>query len=383
MTAKSLLRTFAIILVNLIFSYSVWGQQSRFSINSARNSSIGGLHAALTDEYSTIFNNPAGFRGVKSDFTVSELTFKISGPVSTMILAAQGGDLQQVLSDLGSSNIGFELAGPISIGKIDRNMAFCVINAFDVDIFVPDLTQDAEINGRFDLGGAFGYSFGIDLEKANSQLNFGFLAKLFLRSEMNITKSFGDILAAFDDITSLFSPDSLPLGIGFGVGIDIGMKFIWNNTISVGLAVRDIYTPVFMFNFDSLTTMIGGEGAQFEYSAIPSDYSIGFMFSPQVSLFNGLVGNIKVMLDYNDIFDFALNSANKRHILLHLGLGLEFTVFDVLALRIGLYDGLPTAGIGLDFHIFKFNFAMFGSELSSQPGMMSVYNLMIGLEFSY
>ena len=374
------------VLFSLSFSLNVlslYSQQSRFLISSARTSAIGGPHAALTDQFSTIFNNAAGFRGVQSDLTVSELTFKVSGPVSTMVMAAQGGDLTQLLSELGSSNIGLEIVGPLSIGKIDKNMAWGVYNIIDADVFVPDLTQNAEIKGRFDLGGVFGYSFGIDFIDSNSQLNFGFLGKVFFRSEMVVEKSLTDILAAISDISTLLSPDALPLSMGFGVGVDIGMKYIWNDVLSVGLAIRDLYTPLFMFNYDSLTTLSAGGSPVFAYSHLSTDYSLGIMFSPKISLFSGLIGNIKILFDYNDIFDFALNSTYKKHILLHFGLGLEFTLFDILALRMGLYEGLPTAGLGLDLHIFKFHFAMFGTELGSQPGLMSVYNLMVGMEFSY
>ena len=362
---------------------SLHSQQSRFVVNSARNSAIGGPHAALTDQFSTIFNNPAGYRGVKSDFTVSNLGFRITGPVSTLLLASQGGDITSILGELGSTTIGLEMNGPIYIGKIDNNMAWGVFNVLDTDIFIPTLTQDARINGRFDLGGVFGYSFGVDFIDTNNQMNFGFLTKLFFRTEMKITKSFTDIIAAISDITSLFDPNTLPLDMGFGVGIDLGMKYIWNDSLSFGLAVRDIYTPLFMFKYNSLGTLIDGGSPNFEYLTLPSDYSFGIMYSPDIAFFDGLIGDIKVMFDYNNIFDFALDPENARHILLHFGLGVEFTVFDILALRLGVYEGLPTTGLGLDLHLFKFNFAMFGSELSSQPGLMSVYNLMVGIEFSY
>jgi len=384
MIDKSSFRLFIVFHLFLIFiSIPLVAQNSKFSISNARNSAIGGPHAALTDQFSTIFNNAAGYRDVKSDFTVSEMTFKITGPVSTMVLAAQGGDIQEMLGQLGSTSIGLELIGPISIGRINNNFAWGVYSIIDTDVFIPSLTQDAEVKGRFDLGGVFGYSFGIDLIGTESKLDFGFLTKLFFRSETVVTKSFTDIMAAISDISILLSPDAIPLSFGFGIGLDLGMKYVWKDTLSVGLAVRDIYTPLFMFNYDSLTTLIGGGSPLFVYSTLSPDYSLGIMYTPGVTLLNGLLGNIRIMLDYNDIFDFALNPETRRHILLHFGLGVEFTVFDILAIRMGLYEGLPTAGLGLDLHIFKFNFAMFGSELSTQPGLMSVYNLMASIEFSY
>ncbi|MBI9100705.1 MAG: hypothetical protein JEY91_19690 [Spirochaetaceae bacterium] len=372
-----------IFLLFINFLYFIYGQESRFTINSPRESALGGAHAALTDDFSTIFNNPAGFRGVNSDFTVSGMTFKVTGPVSTMMLAAQGGDLLQIIGDMGSTNIGLDIIGPFSMGRIKNNNAWGVYNVIDANVFIPSLTQDAVISGRFDLGGVFGYSFGIDFIDSNNQMNFGFLTKLFFRTEMNIEKSFIDIMSSLSDIEALFSPSTLPLDMGFGVGIDIGIKYIWNDVLSIALAVRDLYTPLFMFRFNSLTSLVDGEAPQFEYVNLPQDYSIGILYEPDISFFNGLLANIKIMFDYNDIFDFALNHENARHILLHFGLGGEFTLFDILSLRFGFYEGLPAFGAGLDLHMFKFNFAMFGRELSTQPGLMSVYNLMFGIDFSY
>lgn len=377
--------SFSLIIV-LVFSAAalpLQAQDSRFRIESARNAALGGAHAALTDQYSTIFNNAAGYRGVESDLSVSELTFKVTGPVSTMILAAQGGDIVEILGELGSSNLGLEVVGPFSFGQIKNNKAWAVFNIIDIDVFIPDLTQDATVKGHFDLGGAFGYSFGIDFTGSDSQMDFGFLAKLFYRTEMNVVRSFADVMVAIDDITSLISPDTLPIDFGFGVGVDLGVKYIWKNTFSFGIAVRDLYTPLFMFRYDSLTSLADGGSPEFDYRTLPQDYSVGIMYTPDLILFKGLIGNIRIMLDYNDIFDFAVNSEYARHFLLHFGAGIEFTVFDILSLRFGLYEGLPAVGGGLDLHVFKLNYAMFGRELGSQPGLMSVYNLMIGVEFSY
>ncbi len=384
MTEKSGIKLFITLGLGLLFMYSsVYSEESRFVVSSPRTAAIGGMHAGLTDQFSTIFNNPAGFRGVKSDMTVSELNFKITGPVSTLMLASQGGELSEILGELGLTTIGFEMLGPISIGKIDNNMAWGIYNVIDTEVFIPDLTQDATVSARFDLGGVYGYSFGLDLIDSNNQMNFGFLTKIFYRTDVEIAKSFTDIVSAFSDITSLFSPDTIPLNMGFGAGLDVGMKFIWNDVISLGLVVRDIYTPLFMFRYDSVSSLASGGSPSFEYLALDPDYSIGILYTPELILFNGLMNNIKIMLDYSDIFDFAFNPEEARHPLLHIGLGVEFTLFDILALRFGLYEGLPAAGAGLDLHMFKLNFAMFGAELSSQPGLMSVYNLMIGIEFSY
>ena len=158
---------------------------------------------------------------------------------------------------------------------------------------------------------------------------------------------------------------------------------VFKNVLSFGLTVKDLYTPLLMLEYPSLTSFIDGGPAQPKYSSLPADYSLGVHYSPNLTLFDGLIDNVHVMLDYNDIFDFALNPEFSRHFLLHLGFGLEFTLFDILALRMGLNEGLPALGLGLDLHLFKMDFAMYGRELGTQPGIMPVYNIMIGFDFSY
>jgi hypothetical protein len=41
---------------------------------SARAAAMGGLHCAIADDASTLFSNPAGFRSVKPQFSVSQVT---------------------------------------------------------------------------------------------------------------------------------------------------------------------------------------------------------------------------------------------------------------------------------------------------------------------
>ncbi|MCF7951454.1 MAG: hypothetical protein K9L57_07460, partial [Spirochaetaceae bacterium] len=84
---------------------------------------------------------------------------------------------------------------------------------------------------------------------------------------------------------------------------------------------------------------------------------------------------------YKDIFDFWLYPELANNPILHLGLGAEITVLEILDVRMGLSQGLPAAGIGLDLHYFRLNASMFGTERSTEPGLAPVYNLQLGLEF--
>ncbi|HYW83277.1 MAG TPA: hypothetical protein VFB30_08475, partial [Spirochaetia bacterium] len=71
--------------------------------SSARLDAMGGLHVALADDISTLFSNPAGFRQAGPQFSVSELTMSLSGPVFSiadlMLRVANGESPNTLLSD--------------------------------------------------------------------------------------------------------------------------------------------------------------------------------------------------------------------------------------------------------------------------------------------
>jgi hypothetical protein len=61
----------------------------------------------------------------------------------------------------------------------------------------------------------------------------------------------------------------------------------------------------------------------------------------------------------------------------------EVVMLQILALRAGFNEGYFSAGLGLNLTFFSLNLTMFGSELSTEPGLRPVYNLLLGLEFRY
>ena len=80
--------------------------------------------------------------------------------------------------------------------------------------------------------------------------------------------------------------------------------------------------------------------------------------------------------------DFVTHPATATNPVLHIGVGLELTLLEILSLRGGFYDGYFSAGLGINMSFMKLNAAMFGRELSSEPGVNPAYNLAVGLEFS-
>ena len=56
-------------------------------------------------------------------------------------------------------------------------------------------------------------------------------------------------------------------------------------------------------------------------------------------------------------------------------------LLDILALRGGFYQTLFSAGLGLDLSVITFNLSVYGRELSPEPGLQPVYNLLLSLQY--
>ena len=80
--------------------------EDRIIYISPRLSALGGYHAALADDYTVLFTNPAGFRRVGKQMHVSELTIGLSGPIfdiTSMIMEGTSGT--DITSDSGIQDI--------------------------------------------------------------------------------------------------------------------------------------------------------------------------------------------------------------------------------------------------------------------------------------
>jgi hypothetical protein len=360
---------------------------------SARTGALGGTHAALADDISVLMTNPGAYRAAPPQFSVAELTTHLTGPIfslADMIFRIAGGtsatsllndpDIQKLLTSLYT---GATINGPISLGYIGNGLGFGLFNAttatFSTRGTVPTVT--AEI--REDLVFVAGYAFRIPVpDRWNSTLDVGFSVKTFTRASIDWSES---ILSFFSLMTSPSANAFLgqPFNMDVGFGLDTGALYSWNSVVSVGLVARNIYAPVARSSWTSANSFSAGGTATKTYGYAPLDVSLGVVYTPQLAFLEDYVTSPKLMLDYTDIFDFWTHPDTQRNPLLHVGLGAEVVLLDVLALRGGFGDGYFSAGFGMDLTAVRFDLAMFGRELSTQPGLRPNYNLVISTLFRY
>jgi hypothetical protein len=374
-----------------VFSYSLNPADIPISLPSARTAAFGGIHTALADDISTLFSNPAGFNSVESQFSVGEITTRLSGPVFTItnvVMEAAKGDLSETLQNPDVTNLlktlyaGANIAGPIYFGYVGSGLGFGIFNLSTITIENAGTSSlAASVNETILFSG--GYSFRIPLGKSTrSTLDTGVLLKTFINGSVSLEKS----ILEFESLFSSISPDLIldeKLFLTTGIGLDIGVRYSYNDTIAFGLIGRNLFAPTITYEYASVNGFMDKESPTGDPSQgrLPIDLTTGFIYTPGFELFNGLLSDFKFALDYRDILDFVTHPGTTLNPLLKIGMGLEMQLLDIIALRGGFSEGLFSSGLGIDLSIFTINLAMFGSELSSEPGIHPVYNIILGLEF--
>ena len=357
---------------------------------SARSSALGGMHAALTDELYTIFANPAGLQAFDRDLQISELTLHLSGPIfdiaGVIVRGVGGEDVEDMLLDpdvqdlLTGLHAGLAISGPVAFAYAGGGLGFGFYSWSDVAF---DSVTSFELNTLVaqNLLVTGGYSLRIALPSSlGGVLDVGGMLKTTIRGEVGTTKSLLEIVDLFSDPASLISNE--PYALSLGVGIDLGVLYSRDGLFSVGLVARDAFTPTrrseyasfqdFMDNVDPIDSANG---------RVRPDISIGVRYSPRFVALERVIDRFQFVLDYSDIFDFAIDPDTARNPILHVAVGAEAVMLQILTLRVGFGQGLLSAGLALDLAFADVSLSMFGTELTSQPGLRPTYNLLLGVRF--
>ncbi len=361
------------------------------AVTSARTEALGGYHTAYVDGFTTLTANPAGLKSVKKSLSIAEITAGLSGPIfdiSSIIISGLGGS--DILSIIGSADVqkllktlyaGMNLVGPIHFGYIGEGIGFGLFNTTTA-LFrnIGGINLEAKLGEQAKICG--GYAFTVPLpETLDMGLDVGVLLKTFVRGELVIRKSIFELAALFQNPGAdilMKAPFSLSTGFGF----DIGIRYSLSNWFAAGLVVRDAFSPVIINDYATFQNFVdNAETPVISNGLVPLDLSAGVLFSPNLGDFERFINSLNIMLDYSDILDFLTHPATARNPVLHVGLGIDVQLLRILHVRGGFFQGLFSAGLGIDLTFFTLNAAMYGREVSAEPGIQPIYNIILGLEF--
>ncbi len=379
----------SIVLICVAGIGSISGQVT-IGVPSARTHALGGAHAAYTHDLSSLFNNPAGFYSAESQLSIAEITVGASGPIfdiSTIVIQAVGGtDLTSLLGTTQAQNLLRNIyartvaAGPVYFGYIGKGIGFGFFNTTDVTFSNSRaLTLQAVVAEQVMLSGGYGLHLPFNIEPHS--IDLGLLLNGVLRGEVTLEETFIELPALFSNV-SLDTLTGQPFDFIVAIGMDAGIRFSIGDVFALGIVGKNLFTPTMTRSFDTLQGFIDNTETAVETNGrLPIVLSAGIYFSPNLGRLERFITDLTILLDYEDILDFVVTPATARHPVLHVGLGTEITILEILSLRGGFKDGLFAAGLGIDLSIFRLHLAMFGSELSTEPGRRPVYNATLGMEF--
>jgi hypothetical protein len=340
-------------------------EMAPLAMPSTRGLGMGGTHVAYTDDVYALFVNPAALQRANQG-SAFEFSLAFVGPLFDLIDLANsaGDDLTGALGDFakntgGKIPIGFELRGPLSIGYTANGLGFGFWNRVHEEATV--IGTDISASVFADLIMNFGMSFSI-LSLGNHEVDAGFVVKPFVRAKGGMAVTALDAIGGgLDNIIEEFN---VPLIAGGG--FDLGFMYRFHNDLAVGMTIDDVYT-----RGGRIATLYGDDDGVSSYQT-PATLNLGVAYTLQPISWLGFA----FMLDCRDVTNlFHADDYTKKNPILNLAFGTELSIFKFLKLRFGFNEMLPAAGIGLGAKAVQLNVAIYGKELSNEPGGFSTYGL--------
>src|SRR6056297_485057 len=151
--ALLLLSTLFLITVLPLFSY-----QDPVYLISPRDAALGGRHAALSDSFSSLVNNPAGYYTAPEQVSITELTIGLKGPVFSLADVITSGETSQLSGLINGIYAGLDLLGPLSFGYVGNGLGFGIYNQSSLALSSNSIVT-ANIDAWDDIVLTGGYSY--------------------------------------------------------------------------------------------------------------------------------------------------------------------------------------------------------------------------------
>jgi hypothetical protein len=337
--------TVLVFIVSALVTGSAWAKELHRLYSDARVMGMGGAFVALSDDACALLYNPAGLADVKApafSLPLPQLEFNshafgmYSDASDTDFDSVQetGSFLRKNMGDTGHASLGFFPA------YVRPRFAFGLLATADASVTAmnpsyPSLWIDSTQNA--------GVCAGYGMPMFGGDLLVGAGAKYLFRRSLDrgytapeITM--GDFEDRVDDDFESGSGALLDLGLIYKIGSYqvSGRK----GTLQVGLSVNNL----------------GGSNMG-DASDVEDHVDLG------VSSHIG--DNLTVCLDFADIF---LQTGDDDSVGKRLHLGVEYLLRPWMKLRLGLNQGYPCFGLGLESKRMRLDFASYAEEMGTYAG---------------
>ena len=305
---------------------------------------------AVADDEDAIFYNPAGLAqgtGIYKRTVLLSPAIEVSKTTKDLAKQATSASSDDAI-DTVKQNIGKPAHAGVSnfSGLILRRAALGVVATTHADFLAFD---DPKSGGLQAVHASADETVGIIFSLADKffgdRLMLGATTKYLQRGR-------GDFIAGAADVDTL--KDKVKdtgnfIGVGTGIGADIGMMFRGGGRLnpSMGLTVDDIGdTPI---KPAKATTLDLG---------LKQTVNTGVSIEPGTKY-----SHLRFLLDYYDLAGKTYKDPRARtHI------GIELSVLDAFGMTAGFNKGYPTAGLYADVYFLRLDFGMYGEEVGDRIG---------------
>ncbi len=345
--------------------YILGDNTNRIFIQGIRPLGMGGAFIAVADDENALFYNPAGLARLnywRFTFPYWLMGTDIRSFDNILFWISHAGEFSKfpdgISEDTGRAiaNSRMHLLGEGSLRYIGPNFGFGVYLLGDAlaqtdAALVPEVSWDVKMGLIENM--SFGWGWDIPM--------FGYVAggvalKATQRGYSRQTKNAFE-LADFQDVD---------LTQEWGGGMDLGLLYQPIQEVTVALVVADLYTRIL------------------EEVQVPN-LKIGAAFKPSWLNYEDLSTTLAfdvVELNWQGDNEFKNNPNNAAQInLSKVRFGVEFLLSRLVALRGGISQGYPSAGIGLKTSFLSLEWAYFGRELGTYPGQNPEWNQRISIDW--
>jgi hypothetical protein len=384
-------KTAALFLVLSCLSAALSADEKRMApliFPSASENGLGGAHVAYSNNFYSLFVNPAALQWT-NEGSILETSFAITGPLDKF--AKSGPKLFSAFEDVGDgfggsgvSNpfdplldiidggklpLGLDIRGPLSLGYVANGLGFGLFSRTFVDARIIGINFSAM--GYQDIMLPFGMSANV-LRLKDHELAAGFVLKPYVRALADLRLNALDMVGDQDILKDT------PIPLLAGLGSNLGLLYRFKRDLAAGLTMDDLYTfGVKMADINGKTDSLFRVPLSLNWGLSYTFRVANFWEAAPKALQSAYAAAMLDWRSFNNVFTW--NDRIHRNPILDLGLGLELGFFNFLKLRMGLRDMLPSIGLGLEPRVFKFNIALYGKELGSEPGINSTMGLDISI----
>jgi hypothetical protein len=344
------------------------------SYNDIRSMGMGNTTVAVTTDRTAIFHNPAGLSLLREyiDISISPLAASVDGDFITLVRAMA--DNKSKLSNLSNIDadfintinqfdgkwVGFAYLPEVTIAAHNIGFGFYSVLPVQTKIESGHLIPKLGVQGQQDL--VFTWAVGVPLK--SSKNHCGISVEYLQRTPLN------ERISGYAETFKLFN--EISKGQFFGILGDY-TKLKHGVSFDVGF-MHDFGGFRLAYDVKDILGIVGGE------MVVPRiDLGCAYFF-PQLRKYT-YIENFIVAMEFSDVIGLEQNQKYEQFFK-KIHAGVEFDV-KYAALRLGLSQGYPTAGLGVKAGVFRADYVFFTEETGYFAGQAPRKKHFLSVSFNF